>query len=72
MNTPLQIVRRKHQKTLREVADAVSIDPGNLSRIERGVQTPSPELAESLSKYFANEVSEIEIFYPHRFMKVCA
>ena len=35
MNSPLKQARLKHEKTLQEVADAVGIDTGNLSRIER-------------------------------------
>lgn len=68
MNTPLQLVRKKHNKTLKEVAYAISTDPGNLSRVERGVQVPSPHLAQAIAKYFQHEISEIEIFYPERFV----
>lgn len=67
MNSPLKKARLKREQTLQEVADAVGIDTGNLSRIERGLQVPSKELAEKLAKHFDNSVTETEIFYPERF-----
>ena len=67
MNSPLKQARLKHEKTLQEVADSVGIDTGNLSRIERGLQTPSKELTEKLAKYFGGEITEIQIIYPERF-----
>ena len=53
--------------TLNEVAHSVGSDVGNLSRIERGAQAPSPELAEKLCRFFDGEINEIQIFYPWRF-----
>ncbi len=67
MNSPLKQVRLKREKTLQEVADAVGIDTGNLSRIERGLQVPSKDLTERLAKYFEGEVTETQIIYPERF-----
>jgi len=60
-------VRLKREKTLQEVADAVGIDTGNLSRIERGLQVPSKGLTEKLAQFFDNEVTETQIIYPERF-----
>jgi transcriptional regulator with XRE-family HTH domain len=67
MISPLRAVREKCGLNLKTVADAVSTDPGNLSRVERGEQTPSKELAEALCKYFDHALTEIEIFYPERY-----
>ena len=67
MNSPLKQARLKREKTLQEVADAVGIDTGNLSRIERGLQVPSKELTETLAKYFGGEITELQIIYPERF-----
>ena len=67
MNSPLKRARLKHEKTLQEVADAVGIDTGNLSRIERGIQVPSKDLTEKLAQYFHGEVTETQIIYPERF-----
>ena len=67
MNSPLKQVRLKREKTLQEVANAVGIDTGNLSRIERGLQVPSKDLTEKLAKFFDNEVTETQIIYPERF-----
>jgi putative transcriptional regulator len=67
MKTPLLNIRKKHNQTLRQVADVVGLDPSNLSRIERGLQTATPQIAERLSEFFENKISEIEILYPHRY-----
>lgn len=65
--TPLRIERLRKKLRLKDVAKAVNIDTGNLSRIERGVQKPSLDLTESLVSFFGNAVSELEILYPERF-----
>lgn len=44
-----------------------SIDTGNLSRIERGLQRPSTGLAESLCSVFEGDLNEIHVLYPERF-----
>jgi transcriptional regulator with XRE-family HTH domain len=49
--TPAQRLREKRGLTLKEVADAVGTDTGNLSRIESGRQK-SVELAEKLVKFY--------------------
>jgi transcriptional regulator with XRE-family HTH domain len=67
MNTPLRQVRERRNLTIQQVAAAVGIDSGNLSRIERGIQVPSKDLTEKLSQYFDNEVTETQIIYPERF-----
>lgn len=67
MNTPLRQVRERRNLTIQQVASAVGIDSGNLSRIERGIQVPSKDLTEKLSQYFDNEVTETQIIYPERF-----
>lgn len=67
MSTPLRLARERRDLTIQQVADAVDIDPGNLSRIERGTQVPSKDLAEKLAKYFDGEINEIQIIYPERF-----
>jgi len=61
------LAREKSGKTIQQVAAEVGIDAGNLSRIERGTQTPSKDLTERLAKYFSGEVTEIEIIFPERF-----
>lgn len=66
MTSPLKQARLARGLTLEQVASGVGIDTGNLSRIERGLQVPSKELAEALVKYFDNEVNETQIIYPER------
>jgi len=66
MTSPLKQARLKRELTLQHVANEVGIDTGNLSRIERGLQIPSKELAEKLVKFFDNEITETQIIYPER------
>lgn len=67
MTTPLRQARESRNLTIQQVAAAVGINSGNLSRIERGRQVPSKDLTEKLSRYFDNEVTETQIIYPERF-----
>jgi transcriptional regulator with XRE-family HTH domain len=67
MTTPLRQARERRNLTIQQVAAAVGIDSGNLSRIERGQQVPSKELTEKLAKYFGGEITELQIIYPERF-----
>lgn len=67
MKSPLRLARERCGLTLKQVADAVSMDPGNLSRVERGEQMPSKELVAALVEHFGNLVTELQIIYPERF-----
>jgi len=69
MNTPLKTVRLKRGQTLRQVADAVGTDVGNVSRMENQKQGVAPAMAEKLSKHFGGEITELQILYPERFME---
>lgn len=69
MKSPLRQVRERKGQTIVEVGRAVSIDPGNLSRIENCKQKASTDLAAKLAHHFAGEISEMEILYPDRFME---
>ncbi|AUY25527.1 MULTISPECIES: helix-turn-helix domain-containing protein [Mixta] len=69
MQTPLRKMRVEKKLTISEVAIATQLDVGNLSRIERGMQVPSLETAEKLSKFFKGKISEMQILYPQRYMK---
>ena len=68
MKTPLRIARESRNLTLVEVARVVNIDAGNLSRIERGAQTPSLPVAERLVAFFAPVLTEVQVLYPSRFI----
>lgn len=65
--TPLKKIRIDKKLSIREVANAVDTDCGNLSRIENKRQRASAFLAEKLSKFYKGEISEIHILYPERF-----
>lgn len=67
--TPLRKIREKYKQSLQEVANAIDSDVGNLSRIERGLQVPSLELAEKISRHFKGKITELHILYPHRYVK---
>ncbi|HAT2328196.1 MULTISPECIES: helix-turn-helix transcriptional regulator [Citrobacter] len=67
MQSPLRILRKSQGMTLSYVAKGVDIDPGNLSRIERGQQIASLDIAERLVSFFSGKINELEILYPHRY-----
>jgi len=69
MSTPLRKMRVEKKLTISEVAIATQLDVGNLSRIERGIQVPSLETAEKLSRFFKGKITEMQILYPQRYMK---
>nr|WP_310615815.1 helix-turn-helix transcriptional regulator [Pantoea cypripedii] len=66
--TPLRAVRQAKGLTLNQVAEAIQLDVGNLSRIERGIQIASLDVAERLSIFFKGQVTEMQILYPKRFV----
>ncbi|AHK20724.1 MULTISPECIES: helix-turn-helix domain-containing protein [Yersinia pseudotuberculosis complex] len=69
MQTPLRKMRVEKKLTIAEVALAVQCDVGNLSRIERGTQITSLEMAEKLSRFYEGMITEMQILYPQRYMK---
>lgn len=69
MQTPLRKMREANGLTISEVALAVQIDVGNLSRIERGIQVTSIETAEKISQFFNGKISEMQILYPQRYVQ---
>lgn len=68
--TPLRRVRRRLGRKLSDVAKAIDFDAGSLSRVERGLQTAMPDVAEKLARYYGGEISEMEILYPERYVRV--
>ncbi|STR51252.1 Helix-turn-helix [Klebsiella oxytoca] len=66
MQSLLRYLRKSQGMTLSHVAAAVDIDPGNLSRIERGQQVASTDIAEKLVNFFSGQIDELQILYPHR------
>lgn len=61
----LRKIRKGRGYSLVQASEILGIDASHLSRIERGLQRPSPDVAELLSKLFG--VSEIQLLYPERF-----
>jgi len=72
MKSPLRQAREKRGITLNVLAKKVGSDVGNLSRIERGVQTPNAQLAERICREFDGEVSELQLIYPARYAESAA
>jgi transcriptional regulator with XRE-family HTH domain len=60
--TTLRAAREARGETLTEVSAACGTDAGNLSRIERGEQIPSKELARRLFNHF-DQVVELGAIY---------
>lgn len=67
MQSPLRSLRISQGHTLSHVAKLIEIDPANLSRIERGQQMASLEVAERLVKFYQDQINELQILYPHRY-----
>lgn len=73
--TPLKKARKEKGWRLADLVDRLravgeETDTGNLSRIERGIQRPSPKLAESICKVFGKRsLTEIHVLYPDRFQE---
>ena len=63
-DTPLRLAREATGLTLTQIAQELDMDPGNLSRIERGMQIPAMELAERIAAYFDNTITAIQICHP--------
>jgi transcriptional regulator with XRE-family HTH domain len=59
----LRAARKQRQLTLQQVGHAVGIDAGNLSRIERGQQVPTPALAGRLYAFYEGQVDWPDIFH---------
>lgn len=70
MKTPLRQAREKKGLTLHALAVRVNSDVGNLSRIERGVQIPSSDLAAKIVEQFDGEINELHLIYPERYPMV--
>jgi len=68
MKTPLRSARLIRGLTIMQVAVGVNCDVGNLSRMERGLQKPSLDLAARLSEFFGSDLTELQILYPERFV----
>ncbi|MFQ1753530.1 helix-turn-helix domain-containing protein [Aeromonas veronii] len=64
MITPLRKLRVQQKVTINQLSQAVDIDVGNLSRIERGLQRASLERAQRIADFFSQKISVMEILYP--------
>ena len=62
--TRLRTERKRRGLTVREVADAVGTDSSNMSRLERGVQRPTKDVARALFKFFRGKVPLGDVYDP--------
>lgn len=67
MKTPLRLARERRGMSLFEVAMCTGINQANISRIERGRQVPSTQIAATLAQLFGPEITELHIYYPERY-----
>lgn len=76
--TPLKKARKAKGWRLADVVDRLAAigeetDTSNLSRLERGMQRASPQLAEKLVRVFGKRsITEIHVLYPERFIEQTA
>ena len=52
-------IRKDRDATLEAVALAAGTDPGNLSKVERGIQQPTPEMLSNVARVLGVSVSMI-------------
>jgi len=67
IQSPLKLARLRRGLKSRAVAEAVNMDNGQYSRIERGAGL-TPANAEAIAKFFGHEVTEMQILYPERYL----
>lgn len=60
----LREARQKREQTLEDVAAAIGINVASLSRIERGEQLPTRDLARRLFEHFDGDVDLGTIYDP--------
>lgn len=63
----LKKIRKQRKESLSTVAVGTGVSACTLSRIENGLQKPSPGLAEKIAKHFGYAITEIQLLYPERF-----
>lgn len=68
--TLLTQIRKSRGLSLDKVARAVSTDPTNLSRVEKGVQTPKRDLARALYEFYDGVVDLGAIYDPEFFGQI--
>lgn len=64
MDTKLTQMRKSRGLSLKDLADVVGTDRTNLSRVERGLQIPSRQLARALYKFYDGAIELGEIYDP--------
>lgn len=64
MDTLLTQMRKSRGLSLKDLADVVDTDRTNLSRVERGLQIPSRELARKLFRFFDGAIPIGSIYDP--------
>ncbi|HXT04665.1 MAG TPA: helix-turn-helix transcriptional regulator [Casimicrobiaceae bacterium] len=69
IETPLRRLRISRGISQAEVGAAIGTDQGYVSRVERGEQGISPEMAARIVTFFGrDEITEMQILYPERYV----
>lgn len=63
--TPMYYARKRKKISQRDLGELVGITAANISRVEKGAQVPSLDVAERLARFL--RISELHIFYPERY-----
>jgi len=65
--TPLATIRKSRGLSLGDLSKMVDYDRGGLSRIERGIARPRPELANRLVTAFEGKITRDQILFPEEY-----
>ncbi|HAV3453225.1 helix-turn-helix transcriptional regulator [Acinetobacter baumannii] len=68
MASPLARKRKELKLTVEQVASGVGCSAPNYWRIESGEQQPRKNLLQAIIRYFDNQVTEMEILFPERYV----
>ena len=65
-NHPLKKYRAGKNFTLEEMAKILEVSIASVSRIERGIQGVTPELAAHIEKITNGQITRMELLYPEK------
>lgn len=69
IDTPLRRLRISRGIQQSAIAEAVGTDQGSISRLERGEQGATPEMAARIVAFLGrDEITEMQILYPERYV----
>jgi transcriptional regulator with XRE-family HTH domain len=66
----IQKLRKERKMTQDQLAEKVGIDPKNISKIETGINYPTPETIEAIAKALNVEIYELFVLNPMPYSKM--